>query len=103
MKKTELYALPFPQSIGQPWFQEDTRLRRGWERRCQRYGRMAWGYSCGNSSGRVTREALYLNRLGLVVAENHDEMPSKAPVWSPCNEAYWLTEGGTLCCLPTLC
>ena len=41
---------------------------------------MVWGYSCESSSGRVTNEALYLNRLGLVV-------PDKALVWSSCNEA----------------
>jgi hypothetical protein len=48
---------------------------------------MVWGYSCESSSGRVTNEALYLNRLGLVVPENHHEVPNKALVWSSCNEA----------------
>lgn len=49
-----------------------------------------------NSPGRVTGEAQYLNRLGLAVAENHHEMPNKAPVWSPCPEAHWLTKGWNL-------
>lgn len=53
-------------TVYRPTFQEGNRLRRVGEK-CQRYGRVAWGYSCENSSERVTREALYPTRQGTLV------------------------------------